>query len=121
MKVDALKKVTDKLKGKKAKVKKLPVEPSGTKAAKLPAKLADSMKEVFETDFSKVRVHTGGNAADLAKSLKAQAFTQGPNIYLAKSGDAANMKLLAHELTHVVQQSGGRIPKAKPGKAMTSK
>lgn len=122
MKVEAVQKIVDKLKGKKAKVKKLDSKPEGTKSAKLPPKLAASMKEVFDVDFSKVKVHTGGNAADIASSLGARAFTVGSDIYLGKPADAGNMKILAHELTHVIHQGGGKLDKkGKAGKAMVSK
>ena len=62
----------------------------------------------FATDFSHVRVHTDSQAAETAKSINAKAFTVGPNIafahgqYAPESGPGKH--LLAHELTHTVQQ-----------------
>ena len=65
----------------------------------------------FGSDFSGVRVHTDSRAADTAKSLQARAFTVGENIAFGSGQYApeseAGRHLLAHELTHVVQQSGG--------------
>lgn len=116
-----LAKVKEKVKNKKAKVKKLETEPSGTKSKKLDGKMAAALKEEFGSDFSKVKIHTGGNAAEISKKLGATAFTHGTDLYFAKSGDANNLQLIAHELTHVVQQQGGKIKPAMKGKALTSK
>jgi len=65
----------------------------------------------FKHDFSRVRVHADQRAADAARGLAARAFTLGEHIVFggnqyAPSG-ANGARLLAHELTHVVQQSGG--------------
>ena len=107
---------------KKAKLKPLSEEPSGTKAKKLPKEVARALSEAFpKAKIHTVRVHVGGNAMQLAKSLKARAFTQGSDIYFGKPGDAKDDRLLAHELTHVVQQAGGKIPKVSAGKALVSK
>ena len=66
----------------------------------------------FGSDFSGVRVHTDSRAADTAKSLQARAFTVGENIAFGSGQYApesqAGRHLLAHELTHVVQQSDGQ-------------
>jgi hypothetical protein len=62
----------------------------------------------FGRDFSEVRVHSDARAANLARSIHARAFTFGHDIALGageQSADTlAGKKLLAHELTHVVQQ-----------------
>ncbi|MDH3974165.1 MAG: DUF4157 domain-containing protein [Deltaproteobacteria bacterium] len=63
----------------------------------------------FGTDFSGVRVHADNSAAKLSKSINARAFTLGRNIvfgagqYKPYSGEGK--RLMAHELTHVVQQN----------------
>ncbi len=77
----------------------------------LPEGAKSFMESRFGTDFSDVRVHTGGYASQLSKDLQAQAFTVGNDIYFnsgkfAPESDSGK-HLLAHELTHVVQQSGG--------------
>jgi hypothetical protein len=64
------------------------------------------------SDFSRVRIHDDSNAAQLSKDLNAQAFTHGNDIYF-NSGKydpetVEGKHLLAHELTHTVQQSGGK-------------
>ena len=62
-------------------------------------------------DFSGVRIHTDNKAADIAQSVQAKAFTLGNNIVFNTGQYSPNnqegKKLLAHELTHVVQQAGG--------------
>ena len=76
----------------------------------LPPDLRAFMEPRFGADFGGVRVHTGGQAADLNRSLSAQAFTHGQDIYLGADkydfGTTPGKRLLAHELTHVVQQTG---------------
>ncbi|MEF8866251.1 MAG: DUF4157 domain-containing protein [Salinibacter sp.] len=78
--------------------------------------LPESEKSLFErqmgADFSGVRVHTGQNADRAARSLNARAFTLGPDISF-RSGEycpdtSEGRRLLAHELTHVLQQTGAR-------------
>jgi Domain of unknown function (DUF4157) len=62
-------------------------------------------------DLSTVRVHTDGAAAASASSVNARAYTVGPHIVFASREYAPRTaeggRLLAHELAHVVQQSGG--------------
>jgi len=57
-----------------------------------------------------VRIHTGGEADQLNRQLSAQAFTHGQDIYMGAGkyapGTSAGNRLLAHELTHVIQQGG---------------
>ena len=69
------------------------------------------MEPRFGTDFSGVRVHTGAEASQLNRQLSAQAFTHGQDIYMGEGkyspGSTDGRHLLAHELTHVVQQTGG--------------
>jgi len=119
---DKLKKFVDKALKKKPKEVKLEQEPEGTKAKPLDAKTREAMEEILGADLKKVRIHTGGNAAEVAGSLGAKAFAQGANIYFAKPSDATNQELLAHELTHVIQQGGGTRPATpKKGRASVSK
>jgi hypothetical protein len=63
----------------------------------------------FDYDFSRVRLHTDGQADTLAQRFDARAFTTGNDIVFRQGGydpdSAAGRNLLAHELTHVVQQS----------------
>lgn len=66
------------------------------------------MEPRFGHDFSNVRVHTDRNAGNTSKNINAQAFTVGKDIAFApgryRPDTRRGKKLLAHELTHVVQQ-----------------
>ena len=66
------------------------------------------MEERFGTNFDAVRIHTGEDAVRLTEMLNAQAFTQGCDIYFNTGkfnpNTASGLYLIAHELTHVVQQ-----------------
>ncbi len=122
MKAQDVEAIAQNLAGKKAKVKKLKTEPADTKEKKLPKVVREGLEKHFRTRLTKVRVHTGGNLRDVCKELKAKAFTIGENIYFKKIGDAKDPALLAHELTHVIQKSQGKMPKkAKPGTALVCK
>jgi len=72
------------------------------------------MSNSFGYDFSKVKVHTDKNAEALATKLNAQAFTFKGEIYFSKNkfdqSSEEGKLLLAHELTHVVQQSKNLSP-----------
>jgi hypothetical protein len=73
------------------------------------------MESRFGNDFSDVKVHTGDYAIQMSKELNAQAFTVGNDIYF-NSGkyapESSNGKhLLAHELTHTIQQGKSIRPK----------
>ena len=77
----------------------------------LPGDVAAEMSAGFGTDLSHVRLHTGTEASDLNNRLQARAFTVGSDVFLRDSTSlrsGAGQELLAHELTHVVQQSGGQ-------------
>lgn len=74
------------------------------------------METRFGHDFSRVRVHRDAKAMESARAVDALAYTVGNNMVFARSNYASNTtegrRLLAHELTHVVQQTkengGGR-------------
>jgi|GEM_PF-2890048 len=68
------------------------------------------MEARFGEDFSRVRVHTGSKPALLANNVNAKAFTLGSDLIFGsgeyKPGTKNGRKLLAHELVHVIQQTG---------------
>jgi Domain of unknown function (DUF4157) len=69
-----------------------------------------AMEGAFNNDFSGVQIHTGQESANLNKSLGARAFTHGNDIFF-NSGEyqpqsSQGKHLLAHELTHTIQQGG---------------
>lgn len=75
--------------------------------------LRDSSRNFFEArfgyDFSQVRIHTDRHAAGLARGINARAFTLGSDVVFASSqyspDSDTGRHLIAHELTHVIQQS----------------
>jgi len=73
----------------------------------LPDSVRRFMEPRFGADFSSVRVHTDSNAVQMNKELGAQAFAHGSDIYFGAGKLPGNDELTAHELTHVVQQTGG--------------
>lgn len=77
----------------------------------LPAALRQRFEPQFGADFSGVRVHDYRAAAQSSAALRARAFTLGSDIVFAPGqfapGSADGERLIAHELAHVVQQSGG--------------
>ncbi len=78
----------------------------------LPDPVRRNMESAFGgADFGAVRVHTGAGADNLNESLSARAFTTGSDIFL-RNGEyqpttSSGQELLAHELTHVIQQGHG--------------
>jgi hypothetical protein len=58
-------------------------------------------------DLAGVRVHQDGASDSLARGMTARAFTTGSDIFLRSDANPNDSRLMAHELTHVVQQSGG--------------
>jgi hypothetical protein len=80
-----------------------------TSGRPLPEVVQRKMESIFNTSFANVRVHV----APHAQQIGARAYTQGSNIYFAPGQynphSAHGQRLLAHELTHVVQQSAGRV------------
>lgn len=78
--------------------------------SQLPKETQESMGSAFGSDFSAVRVHTNSDAVQMNKNLNSQAFTHGNDIYFNENKYNPSSKqgqhLLAHELTHTVQQGG---------------
>lgn len=71
------------------------------------------MESSFGTDFGGVRVHTNAKSDALNQSLNARAFTTGQDIFFGQGnynpGNSSGRELIAHELTHVVQQNKDEI------------
>jgi Domain of unknown function (DUF4157) len=92
---------------------------SGAAGAPLPIGTRASMENSFGADFNKVRVHTGPQAAQLNRSIQADAFTHGSDIFFDQGkynpASKTGQRLLAHELTHVVQQNSAGAVKRKMG------
>ncbi len=88
----------------------------------LPASTRAHFESALGYDFSRVRVHAGSRAGLAAQALSARAFTWGGHVAFAPGQfnphSSAGRHLLAHELTHVVQQAGGARPAALAAKAV---
>ena len=74
----------------------------------LPGEVRSFMEPRFGVDLSHVRVHIGADAAHLNKNVRAQAFTYRNHIFYAAGKSPGKDELTAHELTHVIQQTGGK-------------
>ncbi|MBD1847219.1 DUF4157 domain-containing protein [Cyanobacteria bacterium FACHB-63] len=72
----------------------------------LPQDVKGFMESRFRTDFSQVRVHTDSEAVQMNQDLNAQAFTHKQDVYFGAGKTPGKDALTAHELTHVVQQTG---------------
>ncbi|MBO9634744.1 MAG: DUF4157 domain-containing protein, partial [Chitinophagaceae bacterium] len=74
----------------------------------LPSGIREGMETAFGADFSAVKIHTGSSAAQMSTGLRAHAFAHGSDIYFNSNqyspGTRQGQKLLAHELTHTIQQ-----------------
>lgn len=85
------------------------IDSSSGKGSTLPKQTLSEMNSSFGVDFGNVNIHTGAQAVEMNKELGAQAFTHGRDIYFNSGKYDVNTtqgkQLLAHELTHVVQQS----------------
>ena len=83
----------------------------GGGGAPLPDATRGQMEAGFGSDLGGVRVHSDSKAAGAAASINAEAFTTGNDIYMGSGrynpGTPAGDKLLAHEITHTIQQKGG--------------
>ena len=92
-----------------SKVSPVPDELSRSSGRPLEPKTRAFVESRFRHDFGNVRVHTNSRAAASARSLNAQAYTVGRDIIFGAGqfvpGRRQSDELLAHELTHVVQQS----------------
>ncbi|MBP0029806.1 DUF4157 domain-containing protein [Roseofilum sp. Guam] len=88
------------------------IQRSQGKGEPLSEPVRQPMEQAFGVDFSGVRIHRKSEGDRLSRSLNAQAFTTGKDIYFRKNtyrpDTPSGGHLLAHELTHVVQQSGDK-------------
>lgn len=86
----------------------------------LPEDTRTHMEGIFGADFSGVRIHANSTAERMSESVQAQAFTHGNDIYFGAGQyspqSTEGQKLLAHELTHTIQQGATvrRKPAASP-------
>src|SRR3954471_11331024 len=91
------------------------ISASTASGSPLPASVRRFMEPRFRTDFRNVRVHTNERASRLNRQLNAQAFTVGNQIFFGRGRfrpeTSGGQELLAHELTHTIQQ-GATVQRA---------
>ena len=84
------------------------IETSLAAGKPLPLSVRRFMEPRFQADFGKVKIHTGKKAASLNRQFSAQAFTVGNQIFFGKDkfkpDTPEGQELIAHELTHTIQQ-----------------
>jgi hypothetical protein len=84
------------------------IQSSMSGGAPLPRNVRAFMEPRFGADFGGVRIHTGEHAENLSQNLNAHAFTVGNHVFFGKGQfrpeSAAGKELIAHELTHTIQQ-----------------
>jgi len=77
------------------------------------------MGDAMGSDFSGVRVHTGSESNELNEQVGARAFTTGQDVFFRDGeyspSSSGGQELIAHELTHVVQQSSGAVSSSGGG------
>lgn len=93
------------------------LEQNKTRGSPLPEGTRMFMEKHIGADFSNIRIHTGKEAAQLSGQLNAQAFTYGHQIYFNESkfnpATSEGKHLLAHELTHTIQQGAAPVVQRK--------
>ena len=86
------------------------IQSSTASGSPLPLSTRAFMEPRFRADFSTVKIHTGEKAAKLSRQLNAHAFTMGEHVFFGKDKfrpeSESGKELIAHELTHTIQQGG---------------
>ncbi len=86
------------------------IQQSRGRGQTLPDNVKEPMENAFGTDFSQVNIHTDTQSHQLNESIQARAFTTGNDIFFREGAfnptSQDGQELIAHELTHVVQQGG---------------
>jgi len=94
------------------------VQSSRGKGSRLDSETSEFVSAKFGADFSAVKIHNSSRAHQLAESINAKAFTVGEDIYFNKGEynprSYQGKKLLAHELTHTIQQKEGKTNDVQP-------
>jgi Domain of unknown function (DUF4157) len=90
--------------------------PGSSGGAPLSPEIQGVLENSFKVSLKEVRVHTDADAQKTARNISARAFTIGNHIYLGPGERPNDLKLIAHEVAHVVQQRGGRaVQRLAPG------
>ena len=78
-------------------------------------RVLQTLESRMGTNLSAVRVHEGSGARRSADAMNARAFTHKNDIWLGRSESQEDLRLMAHEATHVVQQDAAPTTAARPG------
>ena len=85
---------------------------NGSGGSKMDPNTKSEMESGFGADFSNVNIHNDSEAAQMSQNIGAQAFTHGNDVYFNDGkynpGSKEGKHLLAHELTHTIQQKGSK-------------
>lgn len=80
---------------------------------RLPAAVRERLESSLGANLSAVRIHTGPEADTMARALRADAFTCGSEVFFRdgayRPGTRAGLRLLVHEIAHVLQQARGQV------------
>jgi hypothetical protein len=75
----------------------------------LPVAIRNPLSQSFSIDLTPIRVHMDARAQHTARSFNTRAFAYGHHIFLGPGESPNDLRLMAHEVAHVVQQSGGAV------------
>lgn len=90
-------------------LKKLESTTITSTGAPLPVAVKGPLTHSFSVDLTPIRVHTDARAQLTVRSFNTRAFAYGHNIFLGPGESPADLRLMAHEVAHVVQQSRGAV------------
>jgi len=80
-----------------------------TNGAPLPVAIKNPLSRSFSVDLTPIRVHTDAHAQLTVRKLNTRAFTYANHIFLGSGESASDLRLMSHEVAHVVQQSRGAV------------
>ena len=90
-------------------LKKLQSSTITSTGAPLPVAVKSPLTHSFSVDLTPIRVHTDARAQLTVRSFNTRAFAYGHNIFLGPGESPSDLRLMAHEVAHVVQQSRGAV------------
>jgi len=90
-------------------LKKLESTTITSTGAPLPVAVKSPLTHSFSVDLTPIRVHTDARAQLTVRSFNTRAFAYGHNIFLGPGESPRDLRLMAHEVAHVVQQSRGAV------------
>ncbi len=92
-----------------SRLRKLESTTITSSGAPLPVAVKNPLTHSFSIDLTPIRVHTDARAQHLVRSFNTRAFAYGRHIFLGAGESPGDLRLMSHEVAHVVQQSGGAV------------